>query len=879
MLELLRYKSCWKSIILSIVLCVLSSYLYAQEGDLYDLQEPLIIDNVDSKLYTPTPNRLTYSFSTIDMDNITISWSNNYTKKTKTKWFVRLQYRLSEDSEWIDVNDSKGRNVEFVTTRKRYTRHFSITLPNECNNQQFVQVSWLIDTYTKNKSNYPNILFKNLRIRSEYDKYHGLPAIVKVYNSTDDTKSKVNDLHFNKIPLHKVFSENKRLTIESKNIRDSITIRVIGENAAYFCTSLTSIDSDQPLKTLSVVYSPKKEGRHKATLVITTTKLSTPINIQLEGVAAKNTAYNENLLPKNTISSNRCSYNIPVFSASDYQYRIYQNDKDFQKIAIRYSWYRNEKLLFSMYDTVKKLEYCASINSPESATNLEIELSAKKKIKLKDYYFGSPKVKTMVKSGSWSDINNWQPKALPNTEDFVVIDNGVVAKVNNDVACNMLILKDSANVDIHTGKIFYVSNDISYGKNAFFTVHQHLLPSKWNYISSPINQAHATIFSMKNLTSGNDTWIMKYNTGKLSKMDDYWSEYIVDPTFILQPGIGYAVYTHAAMDVKYEGLLCSSSVTIPLVSTPNDRWNLIGNPYTAPLSSKKIYNDIEGKIQGNAILLLDKQAQVYNPIIIDNNEQVMIPSLESFFVEALEKPTEITFKREHQYIPRTAKQSWTNNNYLNLSVSCDNNWQYVLIGMDDNSSYGFDMMDCHKMFGNNENMPEIYLKDDNNEEYSVCVFPDYPGIYDIGLYIGSQKNVTINLNNLSIMPDYVHILIEDKKNNIFYNACESNLELSLANGTTQDFRIHILKAVQNQTISKDNDIFLWSDKGRILFLNTSKKVKQILIKKGNEVITQEDIRDNEVFSTITLAKGNYEVQLLIGGKWSEKINLKISANN
>jgi len=875
MLELLRYKSYLSFIILSILLCNLSTNIQAQEGDLYDLQEPLVINNVDSKLYTPAPNRLTYSFSTINMDNITISWSNSYTKKTTTKWFVKLQYRLDENSEWIDVKDSKGKNIEFVTTKKRYTRNFSVVLPNECNNKKFVQISWLIDTYTKNKNGYPNIHFKNLNIHSEYDRYHGLPAIVKVYSSTDESKSKVNNLSFNKIPLHKVFSENKRLTIESKNIRDSITIRVIGENATYFKTSLTSIDSDHPLKTLSVVYSPKKEGRHKATLVITTSKISSPINIQLEGVAAKNTSYNENLLPQNTINSNHCLYNIPVFSASDYQYRIYQDKNNFQKIAIRYSWYHNEKLLFSMYDTVKKLEYCASINSPENSTNLEIELSATNTIKLTDYYFGSPKVKTMVKSGSWSDINNWQPKALPNTEDFVVIDNGVVAKVNKDVACSMLILKDSANVDINTGKIFYVSNDISYGKNAFFTVHQHLLPTRWNYISSPINQAHATIFSMKNLVSGNDTWIMKYNTGKLSKMDDYWSEYIVDPTFILQPGAGYAVYTHTTMDVKYEGLLCSSSVTIPLISTPNDRWNLIGNPYTAPLSSKKLYNDIDGKIQGNAIMLLDKQSEVYNPVIIDNNEQVMIPSLEGFFVEALETPTEITFKREHQYIPRTAKQSWTNNNYLNLSVSVDNKWQYVLIGMDDNSSYGFDMMDCHKMFGNNEQMPDIYLKDDNGEEYSVCVFPDYPGIYDIGLYIGSPKNVVVNLNNLSIMPTYVHILIEDKKNKIFYNACENNLQLSLNNGSTEDFRIHILKATKVANQPNDNDIFLWQDKKRILFLNTSKKVKQILIERNGNIISQEDIIEDEVFTTTTLNKGKYDVRLLINGKWSKKINCEI----
>lgn len=878
MLEFLKKK------IIYIILCICAVFclfygceLTAQNDNLYDLQEPLIIKTVDVKEYSPVPNRLTYNLSTLNQENITLSWQNSFHKKTKTKWFVRLQYRLSEDEDWKDVKDKRGHNVEFVTTQKRYSRNFdNIVLPESCNNKEFVQVSWLIDTYSRKKTGYPEIVFRNLQIISEYDEFLGVPAVVKVYRHNDEAKKQLANIDFNKIPLPYVFPETKRIAVESKNIRDSITLRVVGADANCFTISQTSIDNQSLLKNISIAYTPKKEGKHSATLVINTSKLKQPIEVILEGMAATHTDYNENLLPENLTQGNNCSYNIPVFSNTDYQYRISQSETKFQRINILYKWYREDKLLFTMRDTVKKSEYCAALKSPDGATKLDIELSARDNIVLNDYYFGSPRVKTMVKSGSWSDINNWQPKSLPNTEDFVVIDKGVKAKVDNDVACSMLILSDSANVSINTGKTFYISNDIFYNKNAWFSVHQYLLPTRWNYISSPVNQARAAIFSMKNLQKDNDTWLMQYNTGKRSKLDDYWSEYITDPEFALQPGKGYAVYTHQPMDVKYEGLLCSSAVIVPLVSTKEDRWNLVGNPYTAPLSSKKLFDDIEGRIQGNAIMLFDRETKVYNPVIVDPKEEVMIPSLESFFVEALQQPTEITFKRSHQYIPRTAKQEWTNTNYLNLSVTKNKSWQYVLLGMDSSAVYEFDALDCHKMFGNNEDMPDIYLKDDY-DEYSVNVFPDYPAVYDIGLYIGNPSDVEINLNNLSIMPDYVKIFIEDKSEKRFYDMCEDDgIKLYLSGGTTENYRIHILKSIEiKESKSLLSGMYLWKDKDRILFFTDgNNKVEKIKIEKNNNLVMVEQITDNEVLVR-NLNKGKYDISFLINGTWSEEIKFEM----
>ncbi|MBQ9254419.1 MAG: hypothetical protein IJ180_06590 [Bacteroidales bacterium] len=819
----------------------------------------------DNNAYT---GRVILNLNTLSQSDISVSWQNNTTNKLKTVWTVKLQYRISDTGEWKDI---KGKNVVYNSSYKRYNVNFKdIILPEECNNKELVQLSWLITTKGDKKKD-PDILFKNINVSSEYDKYLGLSAEVEVSLSNEEQEQNLNTIIFNNIAIPYTFPEKQRIRIKGKNIRDSITLEIRGEDRDYFKLSSYSVSEKQSTKgkTITVSYEPKKEGRHRANLFITTNKISSPISIPIEGSSANNKMYDKNMLPSDYEESSYYSFRIPVFSNNDYQYK-FSLEKE-STIYIKYNWYRNNTLLFTMYDTLRGYNYCVPLTAPNTADVLEIDLSASKPFTFKDSYFGYPKVKTMIKSGSWHDDFNWENNETPVMEDFVVIDKGVSAEVDDDVACSFLVLSDSANVKVKTGKIFYVSSDIFYNKQSFITVSQYLLPERWNYISSPINQAHAAMFSMKK--TSNDSWLMQYNTGKQSKLGDYWSDYITDPKFVLVPGKGYAVYTHDALKVEYEGLLCSSTVTVPLVTTEKDKWNLVGNPYTAPISSKRLYEDIEGKIQGNVIMLFDRENKVYNPVIIDPKEELIIPSLQSFFVEALPEPTEITFKRSHQYIPLTGEPTEINNNYLNLSVSKGYNYQYALLGMDAKAEYVFDEYDCHKMFGNNENMPDIYLKDEN-DEYSVNVFPDYPAVYDIGLYIGNASEVEINLNNISVLPEDVLVLVEDKEEKRFYNFCEdASIKTFLKSGTTEDYRIHILKAKNIKALSQHSGIYLWKDKNRVLVYSDMKHNLQKVRLADKNNTKEYDYTPYEVLEIDTTNKTN-KIDLFINNNWIRGIDIQ-----
>lgn len=827
-----------------------------------------------------TSARVILNLSTLNREEVTVDWQHYCGATKKSSWVVKLQYRLSESGEWIDVKDARSRSCEFYTGKRASTRNFSkIVLPQECNNQPLVQLSWKLSR-VKGKVTAPKIQTRNIKISSLADPYNGVPASVSVSRTIDKRTSQVEKINFNHIPLPYTYPETIRLKIEGKCLREEISFEITGADKAFFSVDKKSVDARKAHKTITISYAPKKEGVHKAVLRIRTRRLPQEITIPLEGSCAKASDIMANYIKNEALTDREVTFVAGVFSNKDYQFSmklptdpdelLYEPKSDKKtNVTLTYKWYRDNVCLMSMKDNVKSSDYCVPLHSPQTANKIEITIENFDEVEISDFYFGFPKAKRMIASGNWDNPDLWLPKGEPNMEDVVFIEDSLKVTVTTDVVCSMLVLGDNVNIDINAGKMFYVSGDIIYGKQSYFTVHQNLLPERWNYISSPVNQARALVYSMRK--SGNETWLMKYNTGVVSKHGDNWSEYLVDPNLILSPGVGYAVYTHDALDVKYEGILCNSKTTVALTLKNNDRWNLVGNPFTAPLSTKRLFDDIDTKIQGNAIFLFDRENLVYNPVIVDENEDVMIPSLESFFVETMQDGTEITFKRNHQYIPKSGTGSKVNRNYLSLSANIGSRQQYVLLGMIEDAKYGFDEYDAHKMFGISEQMPEIYFMVEG-EELSVNTFPGYPAAFDIGLYIGEANNVGLRLDNLSVIPKNVSIILEDKYENKFYDFClPDKLNFDLESGTTNDrFRIYFNKAINIYEIhSEYSGIYLWSDANRIMAysdgVHNLQKVR--VYDKNKRLAGEQEFNSNVLVFNQNIEKGRYTVDILVEDVW------------
>ncbi len=897
-----------KTTLLGFFLLVFSFTLYSQKTEkIHFLRESsFILSNFDkekhvkgnSPIYYEEENkklqsgRIILNLSTLSQERITLSWKSFNLKSSRANWTATLQYRLSENDNWKDVLDENGKNYNFYTRRNPSTKNFSdVVLPLECENKEHIQIAWKINK-VKGKGSNPSIQIKDIFIESKNDPYNGATAVLFVEGVYDENKKNyLKEIAFNHIPIPCIYPETIRLLLSGNYIRDDVNLEIRGKDKNCFNISSKSLDIRESSQIFTVSYFPKKEGVHTAELVLTTSKQPTPLVIPLNASCANasDIDFFSNKIQGVNLPSIDYEFNFtfPVFSKREYQFSLkltdeelslYQlNEKQYTGVHVSYKWYKKNKVLFEIEDEVVNLNYCVPLESPATADKLEITIHNTEHVEIHDLYFGFPKIKRLVTSGEWSNPDVWEPKGEPIMEDFVYINSGCSVKVDCDAMCSMLFLGDSVNVEIEADRMFYVSGDIIYGNMSYFTVHQNLDSEKWNYLTSPTNKTLAALFSMER--NNNDTWLMQYNTGQKSKHGDFWSEYLTDPNFVLLPGKGYAVYTQSPLDVKYEGILCNSNTVFKLVEKNYDKKNLVGNPFTAPLSSKKLFEEIDGKIQGNAIFLLDKENKVYNPIIVDPNEEVLIPSLEAFFVETISDNVEITFKRQHQYIPKSGEQSFVNNNYLTLSAVVNGQNQYALIGMMDDSKYEFDKHDAHKIFGTSEELAEIYFIIEG-EELSVNTFPDYPASFDVGIFIGQGNDVELQLNNISVLPKNVLVLLEDKHSQTFYNLCDSSsVTAKFESGTTNSrYRLHFVKAKGIDDLHPDySGIYIWEDDERILVYGDGiHNLQQVRIWDKNHLHVGEQKYNSEILIfEDNIIPGRYSVDLKIEEQWIEHYPIEV----
>lgn len=872
-------------------LILFSTNSFSQEKDIvFETSEDGRLDNGGREIL---------SFSTLGFDNATYTCSAS-SIGSKAKYALRLQYRTGKDEKWKDYIDSKGRRVEHVNLKKRYSKTYKIHITEELLNKDNIELSWYV-IKIKTKGKYPQFSITNNKISGFFDRFNGKKTEISyLFKNENEFLPLINNqIEFDHIPLPYTYAQVKKLKFQAKYLRGDIILKLIGRDTSQFGIDernfyIDSLDS----KIISISYNPNKVGRHNAKLIVTTKNSSDNIIIDLNGSCSKLHEMNTNFLDENiTYLRDKTIYRIPVFSNSEYQFKFDYNKSELldKNISITYEWYKNTQLLYDMTDRVSGLEedttlkkelepeleaqkYCVPLTSPKRANYLQISINTNgDELDISDLYFGTPRLKSLVESGNWADPNIWLPRGTPNIEDFVYISPNLNVKVNDDVYCSMLVLGDSSNVDIASGKMFYISGDIIYGKGSWFIVHQDLLPKKWSYTSSPVNDTKALIYSMRK--NDNETWLMEYKTGVKSKLNDFWSEYIVDPNYKLIPGKGYAVFSNQPLDVIYEGMLCKSQVSFPLVYTEQDSWNLVGNPYTAPLSSKKLFEDIDGKIQGNVLFMLDSENDVYNPIIIDGKEDVVIPSLQGFFVEALKTNSEMIFKRSQQYIPRSANFSWNNHNYLTLNISNGSRSQYVLMGMVPSADYGFDKYDAHKLFGSSKETPELYFLKDT-QELAVNVFPDYPAIYDLGYYVGQESKLEISLGNLSVLPENVQVFLEDKQENKFFSLCsEKYIKFESPVGSIDDrFRIHLIKGLSIPEIKSEySGIYLWSHNNKIYaFGDNYHPLTSIRVyDKSNLLVLEQKYNKGVTPLEYDFEQGLYSIDLEIGGRWIEGFIVRV----
>ena len=779
------------------------------------------------------------SLNTVGVKEIGVSWESATLKGSKSRWAIRLQYRIGNTGEWKDITDKEGKPVEYVNTirsSKAKTLPQAL-LPEVCNNEHEVQLLWRL-YYKGRKGVLPEMSLNRIKITSEIDSTRLYPPTVSITSPTNGLFERdTTCLRFATLLLNNSQSEEESLFLRCDSIEKSFSIHVEGEHADMFLVP-QEISAKKIRKgaRIPIVYTPKSKGTHHAKIVFTGGGQHEPIAIKLLGHAARLDSINTNLAKDHaSLFPFASSFSFPVVSEKSYRFSFlpkFGTRESSKPLHITYTWYADTLLLSSFTDEFTRKgnqevaidskrdenienEYCIPLTAPRYANQVKIQVETYgETVTFEKLFFGEKPYKVSLRSGMWDNPLLWTDGEIPHIDDNVFISAGHTVMVEDDAFCEHLFLGDSAKVEIEDGNYFFVGSEVFYSQGSSIAVHQKLKGKTWNYICPPVANVRPVVFSMAE--SGNETWLMKYNTGEISKMGDYWSSYIEDPKYKLEEGVGYAVYTTKPIDVVYRGRLCNSEVSIPLEATKNDAWNLIGNPFTAPLSTQKLFPDINGRVQGNAIFLLDEEQGGYKPLVVEPGEEIVIAPSESFFVEALEGEN-IVMKRSQQHYVLGKQLSDCNGAFLTLNITNGDLSQYALFGTHNEASLGFDNHDAHKLFGYNSDLPEIYFQI-GKEQVSVNVFPDQTAAFPICIYVGANAELTLDVGNLSLLDEGVGIYLEDTLLKRVHPLChQSSYRFNLLQGTSCGrFILHYVKKTEFSTEKGDKfPIRIWYNKNHV----------------------------------------------------------------
>ena len=274
-----------------------------------------------------------------------------------------------------------------------------------------------------------------------------------------------------------------------------------------------------------------------------------------------------------------------------------------------------------------------------------------------------------------------------------------------------------------------------------------------HFISAPV--AGAKISSILDNSLGNYN-AYKYDPSISGSIHDKWDRVFGSEN--MDFGIGYTIpYAHAsttAKTISFSGNMNTASNTAAISNTDGD-WNLLGNPFTAPVSVSSFISANSSEIYGAVYYLDDNGAPYYTTDYAIHNGsgstqaganskagQANIAVGQGFFVKSNGGGSTVTFNPAWRtsgqsplfFIPDTDPIQ-----RVYLSVTDEQGaYNEILIGFTDFASKGFDnLYDAHKLKGN-QSLALYSLMTDSDEEFAIQGRP-YVSVRDT-LKIGLDAN-------------------------------------------------------------------------------------------------------------------------------------------
>jgi len=404
----------------------------------------------------------------------------------------------------------------------------------------------------------------------------------------------------------------------------------------------------------------------------------------------------------------------------------------------------------------------------------------------------------------------------------------VVGDISNTGA-NGVFEINSADSDVNQGTGSVISATVSGDGVAIFRVQRWIDKSKtkWQLVSSPLSTEHSSVFkghylNYYNELPGKFVAIAPTNT-PMPPGEGFGAKFAGDQGVVPTPNpMVFEDGIYNCGDVP-RGLV-EKGVGETTLGVPAG-FNLVGNPYQAPINWEKVYLNNSGVVSASLYYYIQGSGWLTynaNTTVGDNNAEYINVG-QGFGVKLLDNNTsgqELIFKnsdRVHKIGNGFQKKGKTFSNYFELNSKSNNYSDKIYFRFNEDATSEFDDdYDAYKLNPIDVPSPSVSFISSKGKKLAICETPSSETV-DLGFNMEESGEVTFSISNFH---DFSEIIIEDAVENKFVNLLKDTYTFNYSNEEDEigRFKLHFKQG----TLSEANELTslkVYSNRGDIYIKN------------------------------------------------------------
>jgi len=423
----------------------------------------------------------------------------------------------------------------------------------------------------------------------------------------------------------------------------------------------------------------------------------------------------------------------------------------------------------------------------------------------------------------WNTSGNWSSGSVPTVSKNVLIPNVTNKPIVNQgpgvpAVCNRLTIEPGASLTIAAGKALTVNGALTNTNlgnsgliiesgaslitkgvvNGTATIKRTISGNKWHFISSPVSDAAAGIFTGKYLQVHNES------------SNEYSDITSVSETLI--PGKGYALWgDNNGFTAQYSGMLNTGTQAFSLSRTAvgiNSGWNLAGNPYPSSIDwdapTGWARDNVNGAIYienngGWATYLKGAGANTGTNIIAPGQGFLVNVNATAIGTFALGMTDEVRVHNETIFYKSAEAGS-----LVRLQVSGNGYTDEAIVRFMPEATARFDgNLDAFKLFGYNDESAQIYTL--GTEPLTINSIQPGSSPVPLGIRANTAGNYTIAATRINLVD---LATLEDTETGIFTDLSQKSYTFQVVSGDNENrFKLHFSNILSvNEAVNAVSDV-------------------------------------------------------------------------